>query len=98
MDLSRDWLNNQFPGSIINFEDGYRSPQGYDCIRMVVSINELKDIIHTNKRIIKPDAIDQIDEGKSSFLFEKHLEDFLVTNWDRTPLSNDYKIFERDGV
>ena len=84
-------------GSVIKFEDGYLSPQGYECIRMIVSINDLQDIIPTNKRSKHYDAKEKIDEGKSSFLFEKHLEDFLVTNWDRTPLADNYKIYEKNG-
>ena len=28
---------------------------------------------------------------------EKHLEAFLVTNWDQTILSKDFSIFEEDG-
>ena len=35
-------------------------------------------------------------ENPSEFALEKHLEDFLVTNWDQTELSDDYDIFE-DG-
>ena len=32
-----------------------------------------------------------------SFALEKHLEDFLVKNWDQTTLGKDYSIFEEDG-
>ena len=33
-------------------------------------------------------------EDPSEFALEKHLEDFLVTNWDQTELSKKYDIFE----
>ena len=36
-------------------------------------------------------------ESRSSFVFEKHLEDFLVSNWEKTPLSSDYKILKNDN-
>ena len=36
-------------------------------------------------------------QEKSSFYFEKQLEDFLVSNWEKTPLSEQYKIFEQNG-
>jgi restriction system protein len=31
------------------------------------------------------------------FVLEKHLEDFLVKNWNQTHLGKDYDIFEDDG-
>ena len=31
------------------------------------------------------------------FALEKHLEDFLITNWNSTELGRDYDIFEEDG-
>ena len=32
-----------------------------------------------------------------SFVMEKHLEDFLVSNWPNTDLGKDYVIYEEDG-
>lgn len=36
-------------------------------------------------------------EDPSEFAFEKHLEDFLVKNWNQTVLANEFSIFEDDG-
>ena len=36
-------------------------------------------------------------EDPSEFAFEKHLEEFLVTNWDQTSLAKEFSIFEDDG-
>jgi restriction system protein len=36
-------------------------------------------------------------EEASSFGMEKHLEEFLVSNWAQTELGRDYDIFEEDG-
>jgi restriction system protein len=36
-------------------------------------------------------------EDPSEFALEKHLEEFLVQNWERTALSKDYDIYELDG-
>lgn len=36
-------------------------------------------------------------EDSSSFALEKHLEDFLVKNWNSTDLGKDYIIYEEDG-
>lgn len=36
-------------------------------------------------------------ENPLSFVLEKHLEDFLVSNWDKTELATKYRLFEQDG-
>jgi restriction system protein len=36
-------------------------------------------------------------EDPSAFALEKHLEDFLVQNWNQTELGQQYDIFEEDG-
>lgn len=84
-------------GSILNFEDGYTTPQGYQCVRLVVAVADLQDIISPHQTFITPNRQSVLDVEKSSFYFEKQLEDFLVSNWERTPLSKDYEIFEIDS-
>lgn len=37
-------------------------------------------------------------EDPSAFALEKHLEDFLIVNWSKTPLGSSYEIFSEDGV
>jgi restriction system protein len=34
----------------------------------------------------------------SNFTFEKYLEEFLVQNWEKTDLANDYDIYESNGA
>ena len=49
---------------------------------------------------IKPPTIlstDSTVEDPSVFALEKHLEDFLVQNWNNTELGNNYEIFSEDG-
>lgn len=36
-------------------------------------------------------------EDPSVFALEQHLEDFLVANWEQTPLASEYKLYEEDG-
>ncbi len=36
-------------------------------------------------------------ENPVSFVLEKHLEDFLVSNWERTELGKNFDIYEEDG-
>ena len=84
-------------GTILRFEDGYKTPQGHECIRLVISVDELHDIISTDNLGMTSANSSGIEREKSSFLFEKQLEDFLVSNWDKTPLSENYEIFEQNG-
>ena len=84
-------------GNIVNFEDGYKTPQGHECIRLVVSVKELQDIITPHQKSQSPIELIDENEQKSSFLFEKHLEDFLVSNWSRTPLAREFEIYQKDG-
>ena len=42
-------------------------------------------------------ATDETIEDPSVFALEKHLEDFLVKNWNQTELSNKYDIYEEDS-
>jgi len=47
-----------------------------------------------------PEVLSHTDisiEDPSVFALEKHLEDFLVANWNQTELAKDYNIFEEDG-
>lgn len=84
-------------GSILNFEDGYRTPQGYECVRLVVSVAELQAIISPHHKSLAVENNLVTENERSSFFFEKQLEDFLISNWDRTPLSKEYEIFEEHG-
>jgi hypothetical protein len=84
-------------GSVLKFEDGYKTPQGYECIRLVVSVADLQEIVSPYQRILRTGEDLLAETERSSFFFEKQLEDFLVTNWDRTPLAKDYEIFAKDG-
>ena len=42
-------------------------------------------------------STDETVEDPSAFAMEKHLEDFLVLNWDSTELGKDYDIYEEEG-
>lgn len=45
--------------------------------------------LHTNDKTI---------ENPSVFALEKYLEEFLISNWDKTELAKNYSIFTEDGV
>jgi restriction system protein len=42
-------------------------------------------------------ATDESVEDPSAFAMEKHLEDFLVQNWDQTELAAEFEIYQEDG-
>ncbi|OOZ47033.1 hypothetical protein BOW39_13110 [Solemya velum gill symbiont] len=76
-------------GKVIEYKDGAVTKSGIKTIELKLHVDDVDLIIPEVKK----------DTGieRSSFMFEKHLEDFLITNWDHTPLSKKYKIFEENG-
>ena len=87
-------------GSIISFEDNFVTEQGHTCIKLIVAIEDIKDIIaETASKSLTAIEIEQHAENSySSFMFERHLEDFLVKNWRSLPIGNQYDIYEKDGA
>jgi restriction system protein len=59
-------------------------------------IEEIEQLLQgvTGPRIV---STDETVEDPSAFAMEKHLEDFLVKNWNGTELSRDFEIYEDDG-
>lgn len=83
-------------GGIASFEDGFVTQQGHSCVRLVITIDDIRDIVaETVGQIAIGDSVD--DTSQSSFLFEKHLEDFIVRNWHSLPIGNQYDIYQKDG-
>jgi len=66
----------------------------------VVDVTAYADEI---ERLIGSDAVpaivatSEVIEDPSTFALEKHLEDFLITNWDQTALGRDYDIYSEEG-
>lgn len=58
--------------------------------------NEIEALL-SGSRLASIIATDESIEDPSMFALEKHLEDFLVKNWDHTELSKHYDIYEEDG-
>ena len=59
--------------------------------------NELEKLI--KGEVFNPviTSTDETIEDPTVFALEKHLEDFLVSNWTRTPLAREYEIYQKDG-
>jgi len=77
-------------GSIVQIEDGQKTKSGIEAVKLKLSVDDAEFILPSSDP--EPVAI------KSSFVFERHLEDFLVSNWEQTHLARNYKIYEIDGV
>ena len=58
--------------------------------------NELEGLIG-NKQAIGIVSTDTTIEDPTVFALEKHLEDFLVKNWNYTELGKQYDIYQEDG-
>ena len=76
-------------GTVVTYDDQAKTKSGIKAIRVLLSVGDAEHIlpISTENQNIK-----------SSFMFEKHLEDFLLTNWDQTHLGDNYSIYEENGV
>ena len=73
-------------GNVVRYDDQAETRSGIKAIKLLLSVDDAELILPSTK---------VQSEGKSSFMFERHLEDFLVTNWERTHLGNKYKITRR---
>lgn len=84
-------------GTIVSFQDGFLTSQGHTCVKFIVSVKDLDDIIHRDA--LPPPLLKNCQDPieRSAFVFEKHLEDFLVSNWDKTPLAVEYEIYKGRG-
>jgi hypothetical protein len=76
-------------GTIVKFDDDAQTKSGIKAIKLLLSVDDVEYML--------PGTIEGKYE-KSSFMFERHLEDFLITNWERTPLGKSYSIYEEDGI
>ena len=79
-------------GSIVHYEDNALTKHG-SAIKLTLICEDIKDIIrYSTGDIITPETDTVV--SSSSFAFEKHLEDYLYTNWNATTLGQQYKLCE----
>ncbi len=91
---------NWYPKTIerVSMSDALRNSAG--SIGTVSDITRYADEIETFLSGNRPPVIissDDTIEDPSVFALEKHLEDFLVQNWNQTELGKKYDIFSEDG-
>lgn len=75
-------------GNVVDYEDGAKTKTGIEAIKLTISVDDVEYILPSSPEVVGE---------RSSFMFERHLEDFLVANWNRTHLGEKYKIYEVDG-
>jgi len=92
-----DWQPNTLKKS--DCSDELRAGLGYGAT--VCSLDRYGDeITRLTGTGVTPDPIvsrDPLIENASSFVMERHLEDFLVENWDQTELGAKYDIYIEEG-
>lgn len=84
-------------GKVIHLQDGAVTKSGVSACKFVITIREVVDIfdvIHQDTRPTISEFSADIEAESNSFVFEKHLEDFIVHNWSSIPLSADYEIYK----
>ena len=83
-------------GKVLSVQDGGFTKSGIPACKFVITIREVVDIFNSSelaKTLNLSEVIEESGEASNSFVFEKHLEDFIVHNWARIPLSTDYEIY-----
>lgn len=91
------WLEPKFPKAL--FSKAFLNSAG--SVGTVCNVTsyagELERIIHGTGNPAPIISSDPDIEDPLAFAMEKHLEDFLVVNWDQTDLSKDFLIYEEEG-
>jgi len=90
------WLTKTFSKEDVS-EDFWRSLRAAGTVAdMSAHADELSALIGEGEA---PAVVvsDKDVENPLSFVLEKHLEDFLVSNWDKTELASKYRLFQQDG-
>lgn len=81
-ELSPDlWRSVRGPGTVVSIS-GYAAE-----LQRMIEGDHAPDIVVTSDVI----------EDAATFALEKHLEDFLVTNWTQTELGRNYEIYAEEG-
>lgn len=75
-------------GKVVNYADGAITKSGINAIKLQLRVNDIDLILPTKNEGMR---------SRSAFMFERHLEDFLITNWVNTHFADRYVIYEKDG-
>ena len=90
-------------GKIVNYKDGTPCLDGnkneVETIELKLVIEDSDQIIPIENRVnVSEESKQKIqNENPSSFALEKHLESFIIKNWNSTILSEKYEIFKENS-
>jgi len=83
-------------GLITSFKDDAQTKEG-KAIELKLIVKDAKDILNyaanSENLIISPK--DELILPPSSFVLEKHLEDYICKHWDETVFGKDFNIYEK---
>ena len=82
-------------GSIIKFTNNVKTRHG-EAICLTLTVSDAKDILLSSIPELKTEIPTEelVSAQPSSFVLEKHLEDYLCKNWKNTIFGNNYNIYE----
>ena len=92
-------------GKVVSFKDGVPCLDGnkkeVETIELKLTVEDSGEIIpiqnQTNFNNEKDYSIENNSVPKSSFLLEKHLEDYIIRNWTNIELNKDYDIHKENN-
>ncbi len=92
-------------GKVVSFKDGVPCLDGnkkeVETIELKLTVEDSGEIIpiqnQTNVNNEKDYSIENNSVPKSSFLLEKHLEDYIIRNWTNIELNKDYDIHKENN-
>jgi len=82
-------------GSIVNYTDGVKTREG-TTIKLILTCEDSREIINSAFSAKEQASLQKEDIilPSSSFVIEKHLEDYIFKNWNSTVFGKNYNIYE----
>lgn len=90
-----NWLNNKILRADMSEDLRHSTGSTGTCCSITQYASEIESLMAPASNTITCSNSDV--EDAVAFAMEKHLEDFLVKNWDNTPIGKKYNIYEIDG-
>ncbi|MGC9156428.1 MAG: endonuclease NucS domain-containing protein, partial [Ferrimicrobium sp.] len=94
-----EWLGTSIQRTAMSEALRRSASSGGVVVNLTNYAAEIAQLINIAELISAPPLVasDPDIEDPVSFALEKHLEDFLVRNWNQTILGKEYAIFQEDG-
>jgi hypothetical protein len=87
-------------GKVVHYEDHVpivdSKGEPSETIRLILTIDSLDEVITTGTPIEGEGPL--TESSAATFALEKHLEDFIISNWSLTEFGDTYDVYQEDGV